>query len=63
MKRAAVLLLLTATLAVYAADDIEAVCQREGGCRLITERAYTYLVGELRRLTEEVARMKKEQCT
>lgn len=62
MKRAVILILLTATIAVYAADDIEAQCKAEGGCMLITQRAYDFLVGELNKLTNTIAKMKKEQC-
>ncbi len=62
MKRAVILILLMATLAVYAADDIEAKCKAEGGCILITQKAYEYLVAELNRLTSTIAKMKKEQC-
>jgi len=62
VKRAAILILLTATVAVYAADDIDAKCKAEGGCMMITQRAYDYLVNELAKMANTIAKMKKEQC-
>jgi hypothetical protein len=62
MKRLAVLLAVLA-LPVAATDDMAAICQREDGCRLITNRAFEFLVGEVQRLQRVIAAIRKEQCT
>lgn len=54
--------LLIAAATVYAADDVDAVCKSEGGCLLITQRAYEHLVDEIVKLTNTIVKMKKEQC-
>jgi hypothetical protein len=62
MKRLAVLLLLVAGLA-SAAEDWEAICQREGGCKMITTKAYNVLIDEIIKLNALVKAIRKEQCT
>ena len=61
MKRLLILLLIISGLA-YAADDWEAICQREDGCKMITNRAYNVLIGEIIRLNEQIKAIRKEQC-
>lgn len=54
--------MLVAAVTVYAADNIDEICKKEGGCFLITQRAYETLMGELTKLQETINKMKKEQC-
>lgn len=69
MKRAAIVLVFVATAALAAGTTIElseadvATCNKEGGCRLITERALDTLTAEIVRLQRVIAAMRKEQCT
>lgn len=66
MKR---LVILLAPAALAAGQTIElseadvAACTEGGGCRLITERALEYLVGEIARLQHALIATRKEQCT
>ena len=64
MKRLAALItfLLIAAATVYAADDIEVKCKDQGGCLFITQHAYDFLLSEIAKLTNTIAKMKKEQC-
>lgn len=61
MKRAAIILALLASTAI-AADDWQAKCEAEGGCMMITQRAYDYLTGQLKDMVRAIERMKREQC-
>ena len=63
MKRlfALITFLLIAAATVYAADDIEVKCKEQGGCLFITQHAYDYLLSEISKLTNTIAKMKKEQ--
>jgi hypothetical protein len=61
MKRLALLLALI-VLPVAAAEGWEAVCAKEGGCKMITNQAYDAFVKELARLHAIIDKMKKEQC-
>jgi len=61
MKRLAILLILLSGLA-YAADDWEAICKREDGCKMITNKAYNVLIGEIIRLNDQIKAIRKEQC-
>lgn len=61
MKHAAVILALLAST-VLAADDWQEACKSEGGCIMVTQRAYDYLIGQLRDMAKMIERMKKEQC-
>ena len=54
--------LLIAAATVYAADDIEVKCKEQGGFLFITQHAYDYLLSEISKLTNTIAKMKKEQC-
>ena len=54
--------MLIAAATVYAADDIEVKCKEQGGCLFITQHAYDFLLGEITKLTNTIAKMKKEQC-
>lgn len=69
MKRAAIVLAFIASAAYAAGQSIElseadvATCNKEGGCRLITERALDTLTAEIVRLQRVIAAMRKEQCT
>ena len=54
--------MLIAAATVYAADDIEVKCKAQGGCLFITQHAYDYLLSEISKLTNTIAKMKKEQC-
>ncbi len=54
--------LLIAAATAYAADNIDEICKKEGGCFLITQRAYETLMGELTKMQEIIVKMKKEQC-
>ncbi len=64
MKRlfALITFLLIAAATVYAADDIEVKYKEQGGCLFITQHAYDYLLSEITKLTNTIAKMKKEQC-
>ena len=64
MKRliALIAFMLIAAATVYAADDIEVKCKDQGGCLFITQHAYDFLLGEISKLTNIIAKMKKEQC-
>ena len=64
MKRliALIAFMLIAAATVYAADDIEVKCKAQGGCLFITQHAYDYLLSEISKLTNTIAKMKKEQC-
>jgi hypothetical protein len=68
MKRAAILLVFVAGIAFAAGTTIElseadvATCNKEGGCKLITNQAYDVFVKELAKLHAIIAKMKKEQC-
>mgnify|MGYP006388954521 FL=1 len=64
MKRliALIAFMLIAAATVYAADDIEVKCKEQGGCLFITQHAYDFLLGEISKLTNIIAKMKKEQC-
>lgn len=64
MKRliALIAFMLIAAATVYAADDIEVKCKDQGGCLFITQHAYDFLLGEIAKLTNTIAKMKKEQC-
>jgi len=64
MKRliALIAFMLIAAATVYAADDIEVKCKEQGGCLFITQHAYDFLLGEIAKLTNTIAKMKKEQC-
>ena len=53
--------MLIAAATVYAADDIEVKCKEQGGCLFITQHAYDFLLGEIAKLTNTIAKMKKEQ--
>lgn len=69
MKRAAILLVFVAGIAFAAGTTIElseadvATCNKECGCRLITERALDTLTAEIVRLQRAIVAMRKEQCT
>lgn len=69
MKRLAILLAFIATAALAAGATIElsetdvATCNKEGGCRLITERALDTITAEIARLQRIIVAMRKEQCT
>lgn len=69
MKRLALILAVVASAAYAAGTTIEmsaadvAACEKEGGCRLITERALNALTSEIVRLQRVIAAMRKEQCT
>ena len=54
--------MLIAAATVYAADDIEVKCKEQGGCLFITQHAYDFLLGEIAKLTNTIAKLKKEQC-
>ena len=64
MKRlfALITFLLIAAATVYASDDIEVKCKAQGGCLFITQHAYDFLLSEIAKLTNTIAKMKKEQC-
>lgn len=68
MKRAAILLVFIAGIAYAAGTTIElseadvAACEKEGGCRLITERALDALTAEIASLQRVIVAMRKEQC-
>ena len=64
MKRliALIAFMLIAAATVYAADDIEVKCKEQGGCLFITQDAYDFLLSEIAKLTNTIAKMKKEQC-
>lgn len=53
---------LCVSVAAVASDDWQAKCDAEGGCLLITHRAYDHLVGEIDRLQRAILAMRKEQC-
>lgn len=61
MKRLALLLALI-VLPVAAAEGWEAVCEKEGGCKMITNQAYDLFLKEIAKLHAIIAKMKKEQC-
>lgn len=61
MKRA-LLLVACLSLPVGAAEGWEAACEREGGCMLITQRAFERLVAEIERLQRTLVAVRKEQC-
>jgi len=69
MKRLALILAFVASAAYAAGQTIEmseadvAACEKEGGCRLITERALDALTAEIARLQRAIVAMRKEQCT
>lgn len=69
MKHAAIVLVFVAGIAYAAGQNIElseadvATCNKDGGCRLITERALDTLTAEIVRLQRVIAAMRKEQCT
>ena len=54
--------MLVAAVTVYAADNVDEICKKEGGCFLITQRAYETLMGELTKMQAIILKMKKEQC-
>ena len=62
MRKALFLLILLVSLAAMATDDLQAKCDAEGGCFLITKQAYDHLVGQMEALIKIIAIMKKEQC-
>lgn len=69
MKRVAIVLVFVTGIAFAAGASIElseadvATCNKEGGCRLITERALDALTAEIARLQRAIVAMRKEQCT
>ena len=73
LKRVAIVGLVVAALVspVIAdeAEDVAATCAREGGCKLVTQKAYIVFleayqaaVAETKRLKEMVKQIRKEQC-
>ena len=56
------LLLCLIVLPAAATEGWEAICEKEGGCKLITNQAYDVFVKELAKLHAIIAKMKKEQC-
>ena len=61
MKSAAIILFLI-VLPVAATEGWEAICEKEGGCKLITVHAYDAILKEIAKLNAVIIRMKKEQC-
>lgn len=64
MKRllAVFVFMLVAAVTVYAADNVDEICKKEGGCFLITQHAYDFPLSEIAKLTNTIAKLKKEQC-
>lgn len=54
--------LLFLLFALTAPAAVEDVCEREGGCFPITQRAWDLLVAEIKFLHQKIQQMKKEQC-
>ena len=69
MKHAAIVLVFVTGIAFAAGASIElseadvATCNKEGGCRLITERALDALTAEIARLQGALIAQRKAQCT
>lgn len=61
VKRLALILCLI-VLPVAAAEGWEAVCAKEGGCKMITSHAYDSILDEIAKLRAIIVKMKKEQC-
>lgn len=58
----AVVIALSLSAAVFADEDWQAKCTTEGGCMLITQRAFEALIGEIERLQRTIINMRAEQC-
>lgn len=69
MRKLLILLLLmislsaVASIAAVTTDDLQAKCESEGGCLLITQRAFDHLVREIGNLHRIILATRKEQCT
>lgn len=62
MKRLPLILALAVSVAAVASEDWQAKCEAEGGCILITQRAYEHLLGQIEMLLRVIATMRQEQC-